>query len=106
MRKRPEAVAPVLAQGDMRASLAALRDRLAVEIDEAPAGCSECGRVDGRVIATLTKELTAVLARLDEMPMPEGASRIDELASARKARQGGRKRSDPARTAERPAASQ
>lgn len=94
-----------LAAGDMRASLAALRDRLSTELDLA-GGCVECDRSDPRLVATLTKELREILARIDELPVSEGASRIDELANARKARQsaqGKQGRSDSARSAQRPA---
>ncbi len=90
--------------GDLRASLVALRDRLAEQIDAAEGRCSECGSADGRVLATLTKELREVLRTIDELPAAEGASVIDELANARKARQGASRR-NPAGTAERPAVS-
>lgn len=98
-------VADTLADGDLRASLERLRDRLAQELDIA-APCCECDRSDGRVIATLTKELAAILARIDALPAPEGASRIDELANARKARQGAHRRADSADAAPRPAVSE
>jgi len=96
-------VAGVLAQGDMRASLVALRNRLAEQIDAAEGRCSECSAADGRVLATLTKELREVLRAIDELPQVEGASRIDELANARKARQAGARRRDPAGAAQRSA---
>lgn len=94
----------VIRSGDLRASLAALRDRLAAQIEAGENRCSECSASDGRVLATLTKELREVLRAIDELPAAEGASVVDELANARKARQGASRR-DSARTAERPAVS-
>ncbi len=88
----PAAVAAVLARGELRASLEALRDRLAVELDDEGRhrpGCEcECGpdAADGRVLASLSKELREVLAAIDALPAAEGGSVVDELASARKAR--------------------
>jgi hypothetical protein len=96
-------VSDVLAGGDLRASLERLRDRLAAELDIA-GPCFECDRSDPRLVATLVKELSAVLVRIDELPVAEGASRVDELASARKARQG-KGRRDSADVAQRPAVS-
>lgn len=94
----------VIHDGDMRASLAALRDRLAAQIDAAEGRCSECGAADGRVLAVLTKELREVIRAIDELPAAEGASVIDELANARKARQGTSRRDSPG-AAQRPAVS-
>lgn len=92
------AVADTLAAGDLRASLTALRDVLAAQIDAGENRCPECSAADGRVLATLTKELREVLRTIDELPQAEGASRIDELANARKARQAsGRDPAGPAK---------
>lgn len=98
-------VSPVIVKGDMRESLVALRDRVAVELDNA-GPCFECERSDPKLVATLTKELREVLAAIDTLPVPEGASRIDELANARKAKQAPGRRKRPASPAARPAVSQ
>lgn len=48
----------VVATGDRRAALEALRDRIAVELDGA----------EGRDVATLSRELRLVLAELESLP--------------------------------------
>jgi hypothetical protein len=60
-------------EGDRLASLRAVRDKLAGELEQAP----------GREAAPLAKELRAVLAEIDSMAPPEEGSRFDELAARR-----------------------
>ncbi|GIH98102.1 hypothetical protein [Planobispora takensis] len=61
--------------GDRRASLEAIRDRLAAELVEA----------DGKNAASIAKELRATLAELDALPGGE-ESKLDDLAARRAAR--------------------
>jgi hypothetical protein len=83
----------IVTEGDRRKSLAALRDRLAGELDalsnvhEGGCGC-DCGppAQDGRVVVQLTKELRAVIAELDGLPAAKGVSAVDEVAERREAR--------------------
>ncbi len=80
----------IVTEGDRRKSLAALRDRLATELDalsnvhEEGCGC-DCGppAQDGRVVVQLTKELRAVIAELDALPQGKGVSAVDDLAKKR-----------------------
>lgn len=55
-----------------RAALVALRDKLAAEVDGGGhvAGCGcDCGApADGRVLATLAKQLAEILRELDALP--------------------------------------
>jgi len=60
--------------GDRRATLEALRDRLARAVDN-DASLS--------VLAPLANQLRAVLADLDEMPAKKGGSVVDDLAARR-----------------------
>lgn len=69
---RRRALRTVVAEGDIRASLEALRDKLAIEVDAA----------NGREVAPLAKQLADVLERLEALPRTEG-SRVDELARRR-----------------------
>lgn len=55
------------------ATLEALRDRLAAEID----GCS------ARDLAALSRQLVQVTAELEDLAVPEEASVVDQLAVAR-----------------------
>jgi hypothetical protein len=68
---------------DRRAVLEHTRDRLLAELDSGghAAGCEcECGPVaDGRVLATLSKELRATLAELDTLPKAKEASKSADL---------------------------
>ncbi len=68
---------------DRRAVLEHTRDRLLAELDSGGhrLGCEcECGPVaDGRVLATLSKELRATLAELDTLPKAKEASPSAEL---------------------------
>ena len=61
---------------DRRAALAAIRDKLAGELQEA----------DGRDAATVAKELRATLAELESLPGGKEVSPVDELSARRAAR--------------------
>lgn len=62
---------------DRRATLTDLRQRLTEAFDAAD---------DPRDLATLSKELRAVLAELDSLPGGEEADPVDDLAARRAAR--------------------
>lgn len=66
----------VVAEGVRRASLEALRDVLARNIEDAEPG----------QVAALARQLALVLKEIDELPAPKGASSLDQLASRRAAR--------------------
>lgn len=77
----------VIATGDRPASLRALRDRLAQELDEGVVAqhrreCScVCGIADLRAMVALIKELRAVIAELDGLPAAEEGSPLDDIAA-------------------------
>jgi len=62
-------------QGDRRVALEAIRDRLAAEL----------AREDVFGVAGIAKELRAVIAELDSLPLAKG-SKSDDLAARRAAR--------------------
>jgi hypothetical protein len=64
------------ASGDKRATLIALRDRLAQEIEQAGA----------RDLAPLSRQLTDVLNQLDEFPNEKEVSAADDIAKRREER--------------------
>lgn len=70
-------VSDAVAEGDRRKSLAALRDRLAKDLDV---------ETDGRTVVQLAKELRLVIAELDALPKAEGGSKVDEVARKREER--------------------
>lgn len=76
----------VVAQGDRRESLEAIREVLAVLLDQRghTPGCEcECGTGgDGRVVAQVSKELREVLRELDALPTAERVTPLDKLAGA------------------------
>lgn len=74
-----------VAEGDLRASLEALRDRLALEIETDPR-CIKCGGSVSSPTAALAKQLRDVLVQLSAMAKPEG-SKTDELKRKRAERQ-------------------
>jgi hypothetical protein len=76
--------------GDRRQSLEALRDRLATELERVAEDgfCLECKRGSSSV-APLAKQLSDVLARLDEMPAEVKGTPLDELARRRADREPG-----------------
>lgn len=70
-------VAGSAATGDQLATLTALRDRLADEVDN----CD-----NPRDLAPLSRQLTLVLARIAELAPPSEVSIVDQLAARRAAR--------------------
>lgn len=73
--------------GDLRSSLAALRDRLAAELDEGST-CQKCGGSIASPTAPIAKQLRDVLMQIDSMAKPEG-SKTDELKRKRAQREAG-----------------
>ena len=69
-------LAAVIATGQRRESLEALRDHLAQELENAPAGIA---------IGPIAKELRTVMAELDSMPDGK-ESTVDDLAKRRASR--------------------
>jgi hypothetical protein len=70
----PSKLLQAVQSGDRRASLEALRDRLAMSITRGD---------DVKSVAPLANQLRAVLAELDELPVQKEASLVDDLASRR-----------------------
>lgn len=93
-------IAQVVPLGHRRASLVAIRDRLASETDDTlwakhkrECNC-QCGMGDGRLLVALTKRLSEVLAEIAELPdageetdLDRISARVDDLAP-RRARRG------------------
>jgi hypothetical protein len=75
-RKAAATLKTAVAKGDHKASLEALRDRLAVEIE----------RCEGSAVAALAKQLSDVLAKLAAMPNQREKSPVDELSRRRTTR--------------------
>lgn len=73
--KRPASLPEVVAAGDRRASLEALRDHLARLLETTE-----------RDHAAIARQLTIVLRELDELPNPAEESRVDDIAAKRAAR--------------------
>jgi hypothetical protein len=74
-------VPPTDPNGDHRARLVALRDRLTAELDAGPSAAA---------VAALARQLQAVLAELAAMPDPHAKpSPIDEIVRRREERRGG-----------------
>jgi len=78
-------VAKVVPEGDRRASLEAIRDRLASETDDTlwakhkrECNC-QCGMGDGRLLVALVKELRETIRELDSIPPASKESTIDRL---------------------------
>lgn len=69
----------VAADGDRRATLVALRDRLAADIE----ACES-----KRDMAALSQRLMDVLEQLDNLPADEKVSPVDEIAKRRADRRG------------------
>lgn len=90
-------IASVVPKGERRASLEAIRNRLAEETDDTlwakhkrECNC-QCGMGDGRLLVALTKRLSEVIAEIaalpDEPSEVSGLDRLaDELAPRRSAR--------------------
>ena len=70
-------VAKVAADGDRYATLLAVRDRVAQELDDA---------TYGRDVAVLAQRLTAVLAEIDDLPQSRPTAAADVIAARRAAR--------------------
>lgn len=82
----PKPLPDIVAQGDRRESLEAIREVLAVLLaqrgHELHCEC-ECGvGGDGRVVAQVSKELREVLRELDALPTAERVTPLDKLAGA------------------------
>lgn len=81
-------VSDVVPLGDRRASLVAIRNRLAREMDEATwkkhkrdCDCF-CGLGDPRALVALAKSISEVMAELDAMPGSEERTRTDDVVAA------------------------
>ena len=70
-------LADVVANGNRRDSLEALRDHLAQELENAPAGLA---------IGPIANQLRVVLAELDALPDARQESTVDDLAKRRSTR--------------------
>lgn len=73
----PPGLASVAAEGDRTATLKALRDRLAREIERCESG---------RDVAALSRQLTYVLEQIDANPGEVEGSPLDDLAKRRAGR--------------------
>ena len=71
----PSGLSQVAATGDVAATLRALRDRLAREIET-------CGQA--RDVAALSRQLTDVLQRIAALPSEQKGTPLDELAKRRR----------------------
>jgi hypothetical protein len=78
-RKPSRGLSEVVAAGDRRASLEAVRDRVAAALVG----------VDDRYVAPLAKQLADVLRELESLPVPREVSKVDDLASRRASRRSG-----------------
>jgi hypothetical protein len=82
-------IATVVPKGDVRASLIAIRDRLAAETDDVAwarhkreCNC-QCGMADIRALVALTKRLEETLAAIEALPkLPKEASAVDNVIAA------------------------
>lgn len=72
----PEALETVIGAGDRRASLVALRDFLARQLDETDSK---------RDVAALVARLTDVMDKIEALPAPVEGTALDELARRRTA---------------------
>lgn len=93
----PSTIADVVPKGDLRASLIAIRDRLAFETDDLKwsrhkreCNCV-CGMTDPRALVALTKRLEETLAAIEALPAVGGVSKLDRLADDLAARRAQRR---------------
>ena len=75
-RRQVAGLADVIATGTRREQLEALRDHLAQELENAPAGIA---------IAPIAAQLRSVLADLESLPTGKGST-VDDLAQRRASR--------------------
>lgn len=78
-------IAEVVSSGDRVESLKAMRDVLAEEIDRIRRS-SKHMETPGRDVATMTRELSRVMAELSELNVGAEADPVDEIARKRKER--------------------
>jgi hypothetical protein len=84
-----EPLSTVISAGDVRASLVAIRDRLADEIDDIRWSKHKrecrcvCDMADLRALVAVAKELRAVIAAIDALPGSAEVSDLDQLADRR-----------------------
>lgn len=76
-RKAPPKLATVAAGNDRAATLRALRDRVARELDKTDSA---------RDVAALSRQMTEVLAQLEAIPTGKEISAADEVAARRASR--------------------
>ena len=86
-RIAPATIAATAKTGNRRATLEAMRDKLARDMDEAPAN----------VVAQIAGRLSAVLEEIDSLVNPKARSTLDELEAKRASRLSTSGVSDPAR---------
>lgn len=82
-------IADVVPLGDLRASLEAIRDRLARELDEIKWAKHRrecvciCGAADLRALVTVSKELREVMVKLETIPVVAAVeSEVDKARAA------------------------
>ena len=76
MVQEPVTIVAAARSGDRRATLEAMRDKLAADMDNAPPA----------VVAQIAGRLAAILVELDELGPAKKVSALDELANRRKDR--------------------
>ena len=86
-------ISSVVPRGELRASLIAIRDRLAAETDDVKWAkhkrecVCQCGMADIRALVALTKRLEETLAAIEALPkQPEEVSAVERAVAAATAR--------------------
>lgn len=81
-------ISEVVPKGDRRASLEAVRDRLAMETDDlkwskhrSECHCV-CGMTDPRALVALAKEIRTVVAEIAALPEADGTSKLDDIVAS------------------------